>query len=181
VNDVAPGIFSDAYTMLSSDAEQIDAVPANATGLFCEEPGCGTELTYGGRGRKPKRCPEHKRGATPSDRPPKSSTPKGIERIKADIRQVMFVTGVAVTPYDQYDGAVLIGSANKVADSFALLALKFPEFRKWLEKGGDGMMWVQIIMGLSSVAIPILAHHGVLPIDEKIAYQKFVDPKIDIS
>lgn len=176
--DIPPGIFDEAETVKfdGSQAENIDRVPETGSGLYCDETGCNTELFYSGRGRKPKKCDVHKKSRSTSDKSPGSQAPRGIGKIREDWKEMQYTIGVLVAPYDQYDAAVLITTAPKIADSIALLAARYPEFRKWLEKGGDGMMWVKIAMALASVVIPIGAHHGIVPMDEQMAYRRFVDP-----
>lgn len=184
MSDVGP-LFSDSTILpdepvsySSGMAEQVDNVPQTGSGLFCED--CGTELTYSGRGRRPRKCPEHRRGGSKSttEKTPNTQIPKGIGKIRQDLQEAIFTLGILVTPYDQYDGAVLVSRAPAVADTFAMLASRYPEFRKFLEKGGDGMMWFKVAMTLASVVIPIGAHHGIIPMDERMAYQKFVDPSV---
>jgi hypothetical protein len=189
--DIPPALFAEAVDVDISDLdnivtgrspEQIDAVPANATGLYCEEPGCGVTLTYSGRGRKPKKCPAHRRsGSSASDKAPKSSAPRGTAKIKEDVSQLAYILGMSIAPYDSYDAAVLIGTAPKLADTVATLAVRYPAFRKWLDKGGDGMMWFNIVLGFSATVVPILAHHNVIPMDEREAYKRFVDPNVSVD
>ena len=88
---------------------------------------------------------------------------------------------MTITPYDQYDAAVIISTAPRVADNLTLLAGRYPEFRKWLEGGGDGMMWLKVAFGMASLIVPIAAHHNILPLDEKEMYKKFVDPSVTIK
>jgi hypothetical protein len=190
VTDIPPAIFADAEVVIDlnggftgPEAEEIDNVPEHASGLFCEAPGCHAELVYAGRGRRPKKCDEHKRSSTSakSDRSPGSQVPRGLAKIERDITEAMFTAGVLVSPYDQYDGAVLIASAPKFAEAMTMLAGRYPEFRKWLEKGGDGMMFIRVAMVCLSIGIPIGAHHGLIPMDERVAYQRFVDPKVKVD
>ncbi len=75
MSDIDDLIFSDALP-----PEQKDDAPATNDVLSCEV--CGTSLTYAGRGRKPKRCPEHRKQsgnasgkrATPNDKLAREAT-----------------------------------------------------------------------------------------------------------
>jgi len=50
-------------TTVPVDVPQDEPVPQVAAEYRCQHPGCDRELTYGGRGRKPKFCDEHKKKA----------------------------------------------------------------------------------------------------------------------
>lgn len=46
-----------------------DETPSESSDPVCKFPGCGTPLTYGGRGRRPTLCDEHKRTGSNTARP----------------------------------------------------------------------------------------------------------------
>jgi hypothetical protein len=48
-----------------------------------------------------------------------------------------------------------------------------PDFKKWLESGTKSVVWLQLGTALAAIAVPIAAHHKLIPIDDKGAYQLF--------
>jgi hypothetical protein len=87
------------YAFAETDTEVIDAAPSDDYEYSCEV--CGTELFYGGRGRKPKFCDDHRKTATRT-----TSTVKGAGKGGALARQ-------AATALGQLNG--LIGIALMLA------------------------------------------------------------------
>ncbi len=86
--------------------------PGTPTGYACEV--CGVELTYGGRGRKPKRCDEHK-GRTSTSGTRTSRTKINVDELHDDlleqagvlaglVSQALPVTGVTLGK--QADGGI---------------------------------------------------------------------------
>lgn len=185
--DVSPNMFDLAEDVEigvpTGYAEEIDSVSVNPLGLFCQESGCHEELHYAGRGRKPTKCDAHKAGKSSSkrDKAPSGSAPRGINKIKDDVREAAFAIGILVSPYDQYDGAVVVGSAEKLADTVGLLSARYPRFRMYMETGGEGMLWFKVAATVAAIGIPIAAHHRIIPMDERVAYKRFVDPTVTID
>lgn len=65
-NDIDALVFDDALIPETANQGPRDETPTTDSTLSCEV--CGKSLVYGGRGRKPKFCPEHRRqtGKTPT-------------------------------------------------------------------------------------------------------------------
>lgn len=90
-----------AITFELTDADLLPDIPApSAPENPCEV--CGVDIPYGGRGRKPKRCEEHKRSAAPTT-PRKSNTGKNdvmARQAAAALSQVngLIATGLMLAP-----------------------------------------------------------------------------------
>lgn len=134
---------------------------------------CGTALTYSGRGRRPKYCADHKPSRASSSTPRSASKGKGSQAIRADIQNTLLGVGAMLASIDQYDAAVVISSAPKLADVLGSMAEQYPEFRKFLEGGNKSVVWLQLGIAVSALTVPILAHHGMIPMDEREAFIRF--------
>jgi len=128
-----------------------------STGFQCIV--CGTALTYGGRGRHPKFCDEHK--------PKKSASSRTSGGIPVDVLidqiQTLYVamaTGATFTPY-ALDGMVIAENATTLAESWRPLILRDPKIRKFWEKICTGGGWGTVIFAHGLVAMQIAKMHGV--------------------
>ena len=48
-----------------------------------------------------------------------------------------------------------------------------PYFRRWLEQGSSSVTWLQLAIAVGAIAIPIAAHHKVVPMDETQVLRMF--------
>lgn len=136
---------------------------------------CGIEIPYAGRGRKPSYCADHKPSKSAgSGKSPANATPKaGGNKLRSELLETFNGLGMMVVMMDQYDGATIISSAPRLAETLAQMAEHYPHFGKYLRDGNKSIVWFQLALALSGLLVPILAHHGLVPIDEKEAFQRF--------
>lgn len=83
--------------------------------------------------------------------------------LRDDVEQMLGMAGLAVFALDQFDGTVIMAQASDLADALMELADRFPRMRRTLElitRGGDALA---IGGALTSVALPMLMHHGLVP------------------
>lgn len=129
---------------------------------------CGTRLEWSGRGAKRKYCDEHKPKAS-NTRKTKTSS----QSLQKQLEGALFGLGVFTSSVDQFDGAIVIASAPSLAAALAATADAHPAFAKWLMTAGDSMVYVQLAYAVAGLVVPILAHHKMIGIDEKLAAAQF--------
>ena len=138
---------------------------------------CGVELVYSGTGRKPAYCETHRPAKNvKGDKKPTSR--KNAARytdaaLRAELLGMVQGVGAVVLTIDRFDGAVIISGADGLVDAIMSVAAQNPSFRRWLEQGSSSVTWLQLAIAVGAVAIPIAAHHKVLPIEETAALRMF--------
>ena len=137
-------------------SERLDD-PAPNRALTCEV--CGKDLTYGGRGRKPRFCDAHKPGRT--DGPPKKR-PAQLETLRSQLQESFAGIGAMVYLVNQFDGSVLLAKSEATANSLILLAERDPKIRRALQAAMSAQSYLQLAMVLGTVAIPIAWNHGLV-------------------
>lgn len=148
-----------AVTETNDDSQSDTYTPEYA----CIE--CGKELRYGGRGRKPKYCDEHKKNAPKGTRT--SSTGRkssGWQKSLADslTAQVTGI-GVAVSMFDRFDGLSIINGAENLSTSLVTVAENNDKVRRALETFVTGSTWAGVAVAVTQIAFPILMHHNIIP------------------
>lgn len=146
----------------SDDTQPNDEVTAKGD-LECVE--CGTPLSYGGRGRRPKYCSEHK--PTPGNSNTTKSPRKNanIDSLVQSIETMYMTVGTGLTmlPVTQNDGMLVANSAGTLAESWRPLLERDPKVRKFWEKtftvSGYGALMAAHLM----VILPIAQAHNLLP------------------
>lgn len=142
---------------------------------------CGVALDYAGTGRRPTLCEDHKEPSKRKDRAPssrngravKATTAKTNAALRADLLDLLNGAGAMLLMVDQFDGAVMINGAPKLADALVALADQNPAFRRWLTNGAQSVTWIQLGTAVAAIVVPIAAHHGMLPVDERAAFRLF--------
>lgn len=107
--------------------------------LWCQYPGCVNSLTYGGRGRKPKFCDEHKKSGGS-----KSVSPSGdksldakMKRIAAGLSENIQIAGTLTTAVLPCTGYIILRDSDRVANETVKLAAKNPKMLAALEKANQ--------------------------------------------
>jgi hypothetical protein len=105
------------------------------------------------RGRPPGSGAGAKRG-----RPPKPSTQR-----KQALEAMFAMMGVAVTPFNAYDGAVILQNGGQLSASLCKLADEDERVAKMLDSLLTASTWSQVAMGFAAVGVPIMANHKLAP------------------
>lgn len=135
---------------------------------------CGKDITalYGGRGAKPKYCEDHKtnrpKAAASSGRMTKDA------RLRQDLATMMGTLGFALMMVEAYDGLVVIDRTEATVDALMDVAEHEPKVKKILEQMVTVSVWGQVSMAVAGLALPIAAHHGVLPIPTEFVEAQFL-------
>jgi hypothetical protein len=132
---------------------------------------CGKELEYGGRGRPPTQCDEHKgqsssASATPGGQPRKVTTRAAREaaELAAKYKGLQQKGGLITAVAEPYDGMVLFTSADRVwKQGEAVLASNDVLRTQLLQIKSSGSLGAFIATVIVNVFLPVAAHHGMLP------------------
>jgi hypothetical protein len=140
---------------------QADSVPPIGDFEYaCEV--CGVELKYGGRGRKPKFCADHKSG-NKSNGPTVSRTARWQQPLAEALHAQFMTIAMVVMVFDQYDGQVIMQGSPQLAQSLIAVAEANPSVRRGLETFVTAGAWAQVASATAAIALPIMAHHGIIP------------------
>lgn len=129
---------------------------------------CGAPLTYSGRGRRPKYCTEHNPKASASPRTRRTSASMTYDDLEEGIAATLTTIGMLATFVDPFDANVFILRSEKVAKHWRNAAEKNPAIRRILERMLSLSALGEFTAGAGLLIVPILAHHGVIPIPEMI-------------
>jgi len=139
---------------------------------------CGIAIEYSGIGRKPKFCNDHRDKPKSADHiKPKSryrsTGSKSLDVLRMELTQTLQGAGAMLMAVDRYDGLVVIQGTSKLVDALISMAEVNPDFKRWLESGTKSVVWIQLGTAIAAIAVPIAAHHRLLPINERGAYSLF--------
>ena len=139
---------------------------------------CGIAIEYSGIGRKPKFCNDHREKPKNIDTvKPKSryrsTGSKSLDVLRLELTQTLQGAGALLMAVDRFDGLVVIQGTPKLVDALISMAEVNPDFKRWLESGTKSVVWIQLGTALAAIAVPIAAHHRLLPVNERGAYQLF--------
>lgn len=135
-----------------------DQAPISSGELACIV--CGSPLTYGGRGPKPKYCAEHKTNKSKSASASSGGSQARIERLMAQ-RYLELSTLVMVI--DPTAAMIIADRADSLAHQWAALAESNPKVKRALLRTNDGMGWAGVILGHTMLAIAIMNAHEYEP------------------
>lgn len=135
--------------------------PASTAEYTCEI--CGTEIFYSGRGRKPKRCDEHKRGKAAATATGSSRRASGaiVDRAVSEIEMLYTMGGQALKFVNPIAGETVYDNATKLAESYRLLLETDARFRKMFQKMESKAAWLPILTMHAQVVASIWIASGV--------------------
>lgn len=139
--------------------------------LVCQEPGCFTPLEYGGRGRKPTKCAEHKKGArsaTPKRLSGRSTKSSGVDYRPGIMGMLQLPAGVLAfagmnKPELAADAATVTIYGPNIAEALNELAKERPEVAAVLDRVLSVGPYGMVIAAVMPMVLQILANHGILP------------------
>lgn len=151
-----------------------DSPPDDATeqafDYACEV--CGTELTYGGRGRKPRFCAEHKTGSARQPSPSGKGRKTNVDTLVGQIQDMhrMFGSALMFYPPTARDGKVLSDNADNLGASWKSLLERDSKVREMWEKffqvSGYGAVFGAYAF---SLILPIAQNHKLIPSPNRVA------------
>lgn len=116
--------------------------PVSSSDFQCEV--CGTDLVYSGRGRKPKRCDEHKRGRSTTTTTKRASTAI-VDRAVTEIGAVYAAAGLGLKFINPTASQIVYDNSDKLAESYRLLLETNARFRKLFMELESKAAWLPII------------------------------------
>jgi hypothetical protein len=150
----------------------------DAPELACEV--CGTPLVYAGRGRKPRYCEDH-RNRSGTNTGPRIVTAGGASRasgkdarLRQDLTTMLGSVGMALMLVESYDGLVVMDRTPATVDALMEVAAQNPKFRKTLEQMVTVSVWSQVSLAVAGIALPIAAHHGIIPVSQDAMAAQFL-------
>lgn len=112
----------------------------------------------------------------PKDKPPdthkgkrKRGRPKGSRsmasyvKIEEELNATMGAVGIMVSVRDPYCGGVVLDRGPALSEALTALARQNPRVRKALSSAIATTSWTGVIAVSLSIAVPILAHHKIVP------------------
>lgn len=140
----------------------VSAPPADGPDIVvCQEPGCGMELEWSGRGRKPKFCDEHKRRTSPKDAPaPGQRRPRGfagrLENVQQALTEQLVETGAMVSVVLPCTGITLTKRSERTAAALANIAADNPRMLEILEQTASILPKIQLGKIALEVGVAVL-------------------------
>lgn len=96
------------------------------------------------------------------DRAPRG-TGKRSPQLERKLQEFFGAIGSAVFFFDQHCGAVLLEGSERMAHALTNLANQYPTVRRTLESMTQAGAIGEVVIAGATVAMPIMAHHGLLP------------------
>lgn len=139
-----------------SESTENDTAP-----LRCEIDGCHNTLTYSGRGRRPKRCDEHKRNTGDGKR----SSGNWSRANEVENALSKYVDGIAfgIKMIHPADGEVIAVGGPAIAHELVELGRIDKTWRKTLERCAAPGKYGPLTLASLGVLLPIMVNHGLLP------------------
>ena len=96
--------------------------------------------------------------------PSKPSTKRGSKALTDEVTAFLAMAGVAVAKFvDPFDGTVIVQGSSTLATALVNTSEKSPKLRNVLERMVSTWTYSELVLAVAGIAVPILAHHGVLP------------------
>jgi len=147
--------------------------PPNDTGnrkgeLECEI--CSVPLVYGGRGRKPRYCAEHKPSPGNSNKGTTRKSGATVDSLVESIHGMysMVAMGMTMLPATANDGMIVASKASDLAESWRPLLERDAKVRKMWEKAFTVSGYGTLIAAHLMVILPIAQSHNLIP-SQKVA------------
>lgn len=119
-------------------------------------------------GPEPDRAPKRDRkGNRPRSRTSSTSSTSKSKMTDKQLRDQLDGTfvgvGAMVMPFDAWCGTVLVTRGPKVLDALIEVGKVNPRVRQALEAFASTSAWGAVFAAVAGVAVPIAAHHGLVP------------------
>lgn len=120
---------------------------------------CGNEVTWGGRGRRPKRCDEHKTRTSTTGRTGGTSRTTAhtarLKKIEESLGRSSVRIGVATGRYLPVTGLLLIQRGSNFARAAVKVAENHPQALDWLEAAADKEAYIEVAEMLGALAFAV--------------------------
>lgn len=137
----------------------------------CEE--CGTVIPWSGRGRRPKRCADHKlrRSTNPRSISTRSNTKRAVklDQLEGDITRELGIAGMGLAKVMPTAGITLFSRAEKTAQALVRIAQDNPRLMEALEIGAKVAPAFDLGETAAAVGVAILIDTGRVDPDSVIS------------
>lgn len=149
--------IDDTFTFVDEIPEAGNPVSTSST-LACET--CGTPLEYGGRGRKPRFCDEHKpsRGKGTGSSARSSAV---VDRAISELTLLYSFAGKGIAYADHGAGVMVMDAAPKLAESYRMLLETNAKFRKMFADLEGKAAWLPILVVHGDLVAAILLQRAI--------------------
>lgn len=130
--------------------------------LRCEVDGCDNPIVKPARGRTPKRCDFHRANRSPAGTN-RTPTWRDAAQVEEALTRYFNVLGAGVSFVNEYDGTVITTGGPAIAHELVELAKTDKKLREKLEFITKPGKYGPLTLAVASVALPIMANHGMLP------------------
>lgn len=109
-----------------------------------------------------KKAPAAKKVA--ADKAPRGpGRPSNLDKLEASLTDLFSTVGVFVGMADPFDGQVIVAGAPNLAGALTAVAKENPKVAKSLARITETSAWGGVVFAVAGIAVPIAAHHGLLP------------------
>lgn len=139
--------------------------PVSTSGLSCEV--CGAPLSYGGRGRKPRFCDEHKprRGSASSSTRGSSGI---VARAITELEAVYGTAGLGLRYVDKISGEIVYNNRAELAESWRMLLDTNKKVRDLFAKIEGSAAWLPLITTHVNLIASIWIAHGIQDVEQAV-------------
>jgi hypothetical protein len=141
-----------------------------------EDPALFDAQATSAAGDKPPRGPSGA-GAKGTRPPVGAPTKRRGQAIARKITQLVHFTAGIVTLRDPFDGAVLAAGAPKLGETYGAVLERHPRVLAALEQFEQGGVYGAAAVATLTVALPIAAHHNLLPAGPLVALANAMIPR----
>jgi hypothetical protein len=138
--------------------------PSVKEGPTCEI--CGTEIPWSGRGRRPKKCDEHKSrttGRSDTGTPARGARlEKRLATLEADLTREMTLFGKGSAKFLPTFGTVTVGRAPKTAEAMVKIAADHPKVLDALEVATKIMPALDLGETAAMMALALAVDRGIV-------------------
>ena len=143
-----------------------DSPPA-PDGPTCEV--CGTLIEWSGRGRKPKKCAEHKTRTAGAAKAQRRKTPAKLDLLESDLTRELVGFGKNVSSVLPCLGVTLVSRSEKTAKALTRVAENNPKILAALEASTRVVPMLDLAESVLSVAIALAVDLGRLNPDSLLS------------
>lgn len=151
--------------MSDTDAAPLFGGPQDAAGSGVGDAASEAEPAAPNRKRgRPRKSDDAPKPST--DSPPSPTAKRGRpprNNLKGRLQETVGAVGLMVAVVEPFDGMAILNGAENLATALDNLAAENPSVQRTLEQLLQVSAWGQVMTAVAAIAVPIAAHHGILP------------------
>jgi hypothetical protein len=170
VEDAPLGLADDEFGPEDIDPPTTDPEPvvdAPADGPTCEV--CQAPIPWSGRGRKPRKCADHKTRTAGAAKANRRKTPARVDQLRDDIMRELVGFGKTTSAVLPVFGITMVARADKTAAALARIAENNPKVLAALEVATRVVPALDLAETLMALGIALMVDVGRVPADSMLA------------